>query len=811
MARKKMPDSVNSTPIVAPTGKMRRRMFYIIFVAILVFAGYISYVLYQTAVAKSEYYRARANAQQLTRYTLSANRGTIYDRNGKILAQSTTVWDVVINPQQIRKFDSETRDEKGNVIDAGSRDDDGDGVPDGNVLTADGRRRVEEIAEGIAEITGTDYETLIDRIENDPNQYYVVKRKVDSATKDALLDFIAENGLNQYSIPLMENSKRYYPNDNLAASVIGFTNYDNDGVYGLEAYYDDYLKGVDGLVVMAKDSYGNAMPYDYENRHEASDGNSLILTIDEVVQHYLEKNLEMALTQYGVANRAAGIIMNAKTGAIVAMATAPSFDLNNPSTLSDYDRQQLIDLEEELILDYAAGSMTDQDAIRELIDNELEETEAAMREKQWNNKAISELYFPGSVFKDITCAAALEEEVISLNSTFDCFYVKKVADREFHCHLTSGHGAGQSLQDAFAASCNPAFIEIGLRLGSKLFTSYFEAFGFTEKTGIDLPGESLPLYVPYERMGQVELASSAFGQTNKITPLQMICAFAATINGGYLVTPHVVDKIVDSDGNVVKTADAPIKRQVISEETSAMMRELTENIVIKNGGSNAKIPGFRIGGKSGTSQKLDLYGEYNMRYVGSFCGFTPANDPEYIMLVMVDEPLGGKYYGSMVAAPVVSAVFSESLEYLGVYPQYTAEELELQNTTVPYVYNFELLDAITSINERGLKYEIIGDENGGKVSHTVPAAALQIPRNGTVVIYMEGAGEKTALVPYLIGKTVEEVNRELTNAGLNVSLSGGAINNAEAKASLQSVEAGSLVSLGTVVEVTFLVDEGEGG
>lgn len=811
MAPKKMPDSASSTPIIAPTAKMRRRMFFIVLLLLVLLAGYICTVLYDTAVNKSEYYRSRANSQQLMKYTINANRGTIYDRNGKILAQSTTVWDVVINPQQIRKFDSRTRNEKGTVIDEGSRDEDGDGIPDGNILTSAGEKKIEEIARGLADITGTDYDTLVDRIKNDPHQYYVVKRKVDHATQKALLDFIAENGLNQYSVPLMENSKRYYPNDSLAASVIGFTNYDNDGVYGLEAYYDDYLKGVDGLVVMAKDSYGNAMPYDYENRHEASDGNSLILTIDEVVQHYLEKNLEMALSQYAVANRATGIIMNAKTGAIVAMATAPSFDLNNPSTLSEYDRQRLTELEQELILDYAAGSMTDQDAIRELIDKELDETEAAMREKQWNNKAISELYFPGSVFKDITCASALEEEVINLNSTFDCFYVKTVADRKFHCHLSSGHGAGQMLQDAFAASCNPAFIDIGLRLGAKVFSSYFEAFGFTERTGIDLPGESAPLYVPYERMGQVELASSAFGQTNKITPLQMICAFAATINGGYLVTPHIVDRIVDSDGNVIKTADASVKRQVISEETSALMRQLTEYIVNKNGGSNAKIPGFRIGGKSGTSQKLDEYGEFNMRYVGSFCGYTPADNPEYIMLVVVDEPLGGKYYGSMVAAPVVSAVFSECLEYLGVYPQYTAEELALQNTTVPYVYGFDLLDAITKINESGLKYEVVGDQNAGAVGHTVPAASLQIPRDGTVVIYMEGTNEKTALVPNLIGKTVEQVNRELSNAGLNVSLSGGAVNNAEALATMQSVEAGKLVSLGTVIEVTFIVDEGEGG
>ncbi len=785
MVQKKMPDSVNTTPILAPTAKMKRRMFFVVLIVFVLLAGYICATLYNTSINRSEYYRALANSQQLTEFTINANRGTIYDRNGKILAQSTTVWDVIVNPRQIRDFDG--------------------GKEEGTV------DKTKLIADGIAEITGVDAEELLDRILNDPYQYYVVKRKVDRATYNALLDFIAENDLNQYSVSLIENSKRYYPNDTLASSVIGFTNYDNEGVYGIEAYYDDYLRGVNGQVIMAKDSRGNAMPYDYESRHEASDGNSLYLTIDEVVQHYLEKNLEMTLTQHAVANRATGIVMNAKTGAIVAMATAPGFDLNNPSNLSDYDKQKLTELHEDLVWDYRAGSMTDQDAIDKLIQEELDETEAAMRETQWKNKAISELYFPGSVFKTVTCASALEEEKININSTFDCFVVKEVADTKFHCWNPGGHGAGISLQTAITTSCNPAFIEIGLRLGSSLFCQYFEAFGFTEKTGIDLPGEASPLYVPLNRMGKVELASSAFGQTNKITALQMICAFAAVINGGYLVTPHVVDKIIDNSGNVIKTTETTVKRQVISEETSALMREITENIVIFNKGQNAYIPGFRIGGKSGTSQKLDEYGEYNMRYEGSFCAFTPANDPEYIMLVVVDEPLGGKYYGSMVAAPVVSAVFGECLEYLGVIPQYTAEELEKQEIFVPYVYDYNLLDAITEINNEGLKYEIVGDENVGVVDYSAPRAGVLIPPNGTVVLYMQGEQEQYVTVPNVIGKTVEEANRDIVKAGLNISLKGGAVNNAKALAYTQSIEAGEQVAKGTVVSVTFLVDEGEGG
>lgn len=787
MAQRKMPDSYNSTPIVAPTDKMRRRMFSVVFVLLLVLAGYICAVLYNVSVNKSEYYRAIANNQQLTSFTINANRGTIYDRNGKILAQSTTVWDVIVNPSQLRQYDGKKYDE------------------DGNLTEEDDPERVKMIAKGIAEICEVDYEQLLDRILNDPYQYYIVKRKVDRATQNKLTEFISENGLNQFSVYLNENSKRYYPNDTLASSVIGFTNYDNDGVYGLEAYYDDYLKGTDGLVVMAKDSQGNAMPYDYEQRYEASDGNSLILTIDEVVQHYLEKNLENALTQYKVANRATGIIMNVKTGAIIAMATAPGYDLNNPSELSDYDKQKLVELEEQLILDYAAGSMTDQEAIRKLIDEELEATESDLRETQWKNKAVSDLYFPGSVFKVITCASALEEEVVNLNSTFNCYYVKEVADTKFHCWSSNGHGT-VDLQNALTASCNPAFIEIGQRLGRQLFCSYFEAFGFTEKTGVDLPGEASPIYMPYERMGIVELSSSSFGQTNKVTALQMICAYAAAVNGGYLVTPHIVDKIVDGSGNVVKTVSGGAKRQVISEETSETMRQMTETVVTANGGANAYIPGFRIGGKSGTSQKLDEYSDVNMRYEGSFCAFTPANDPEYIMLVVVDEPMGGKYYGSMVAAPVVSAVFSECLEYLGVYPQYTAEELEQQDTIVPYVYDYSLLDAITSINEAGLKHEIVGDEAAGVVDYTVPGASLSIPRDGTVVIYMQGAEKQMVNVPNVIGMTVEEANRTIVNAGLNISLDGGAVNNANAVAFSQSVDAGTEVGRGTVVSVTFMVE-----
>ena len=787
MANGKMPDSTTSTPMLAPTNKMKRRMFLVVLTLLVLAAGYICTVIYNTTVVRSEYYRSKANSQQLSSYTITANRGTIYDRSGKILAQSTTVWDVVLSPKAIAEMDEK-------LIEAGEP------------------AKTDLICTTLSRILDVDKQRIAEGCKNLKNEYFIVKKKIDKDTYDKIQKFITENHLAAFTVNLMESSKRYYPNDSLASTIIGFTNYDNEGVYGLEAYYDDYLQGTDGLIVMAKDAKGNAMPYDYENRYEASDGNSIVLTLDSTVQYYLEKNLESAVKQHKAANRATGIIMNAKTGAIVGMATAPGYDLNNPSVLSEIDEQRLEDMRYQLELDYLAGSMTDQDAINELIEQELEENRAAMRELQWKNKAVSELYFPGSVFKVITCASALEEEVIDLNSSFQCLGVYQVEDTKIHCWTTGGGHGTLSLQDALTKSCNPSFIQIGLKLGRRLFCNYFTAFGFTEKTGIDLPGEASPLYVPYERMGSVELASSSFGQTNKITPLQMICAYAAAINGGYLLTPYIVDKIVDSSGNVVKSTEPTIKRQVISGETSALMRQLTENVVTANGGQNAYISGYRIGGKSGTSQKLDEYHhDWDMRYVGSFCAFTPADDPEYIMLVCVDEPLGGKYYGSMVAAPVVSAVFSECLEYLGVYPQYTAEELEKQNTTVPYVYGSSLLDAITSINTKGLKYEVVGDEESSIVEYTIPEAAAPIPKNGTVVIYMRGAAEQTVKVPDLTGYTVNQANSTLAYYGLNISLSGGGVNNPDAVATSQSIEPGREVSKGTVVEVTFLVNNSDAG
>ncbi|MCM1054322.1 MAG: penicillin-binding transpeptidase domain-containing protein [Bacteroides sp.] len=753
-----------------PTKKMRGRVFRIVFVLLLAFTAYIGVKLFDVSIVKSEYYRSKANNQQLTRFSINANRGTIYDSDGKILAQSSTVWDIILSPGDIHDYNPE---------------------------------QVEEICSGVAEICGVEVDKLLEECKNVTHRNYIVKRKVDKETADAINQFRIDNEYARYSIYANPNTRRDYPNETLASSVIGFTNFDGDGVYGIEAYYDEYLQGVDGKVVTALDANGGAMPYQYETRYDAKDGNSLYLTLDSTLQYSLEKNLEMVLTQQNVQNRACGIIMNAKTGAILAMASAPTYDLNQPAVLSDYFQAKLDEYEEELRED------DEKEYTEEEIEELLEEKEAVFRETQWNNKAISELYIPGSVFKVVTASAAVEEELIGPESHITtCLGVADVAGTKIECWTSAGHGS-VDLQNALIKSCNPAFIAIGQLLGSRNFCDYFEAFGLTEKTGIDLPGENHSIYVEYDRMGPVELASSAFGQTNKLTPLQMITAYAAVINGGYLVTPHVVDKIVDNTGNVIKSNGTTVRRQVISEETSATMRMMLENVVESNGGSNAYMAGYRIGGKSGTSEKLDEYSNANMRYVGSMCCFTPADDPEIIMLVMVDEPMNGQIYGSRVAAPVISAVFSECLEHVGIYAQYTAEELENQDTTVPYILGSHGLNAISTLKKCGLNYEFIGDENGTVVS-TVPGASLTIPKGGTVVIYMDDSEKKISVVPNVIGMTVEQANAAITSAGLNISLSGGAIENENAKAVSQSIEAGSEAYRGAVVDVTFFLNDETG-
>lgn len=746
------------------TQGMKKRILAILMILCIVVTGIVSGVLFKVSVIDSKELSAMATDQQQSSFDIKAKRGTIYDRNNKVLAQSTTVWDVIISPGDIEKNEPENR---------------------------------EFICKGISDILGVKYETLTEACKDTASRYYVVKKKVDRSTVEKINNFVLKNNLNRYSVYTVENSERSYPNGTLAASVLGFVNENEEG-YGIEAYYNSYLKGTDGRVITTTDAHGNAMPYDYSARYSAKDGNSLVLTIDETLQYYLEKNLEITVSQHKLANRSTGIIMNAKTGAIVAMATSPGFDPNDPSNV--YFESDKLTL---------AKMSADKKTEEEILAKKQE-----IWGKQWQNKAVSELYIPGSVFKMFTCASALEEEVVSLDSTFECSGIADVAGTKIRCWNVGGHGVS-NLTEAMIRSCNPAFIKIGQLLGVEKFSKYFEAFGFTEKTGIDLPGEADSLYVKESDMGIVELSSSAFGQTTKVTPIQMVTAAAAVVNGGKLVTPYVVDKIIDSDGNVVKSAQTVVRRQVISEETSATMRKILEDVVTANGGGNAYMSGYRIGGKSGTSEKIDDYNSGKtpeLRYVATFCAIVPIDDPEYVMLVVCDEPTSGYIYGSAIAAPVVSAVFKEGLEYMGIYPQYTADELAQQDVTVPWVGGYNSIRAEAQLTAAGLKAEYIGSTDGTEVTGQVPSAGTVMPSGSTVMLYMGDiplSDYRMSTVPNVIGMTVEEANKALSEAGLNISITGAATGS-EAKAVSQSVNSGLVVYRGSVIEVNFLVNNETG-
>ncbi len=766
-----------------PTAKMRRKLTVVIIV-FLAFTAWILVNLFKTSITDNLKYQSLANENQFGSTVVKAHRGSIYDTNGKILAQSATVYSICVSPNRI--YQQQQKEAKAETP--------VEGVPESErMLDAAATILSEELTSAGIKVTYAEaVKKLTDNAEN--SKWALIADEVEKPVTDRIIARAAEENLGDLIYQELD-TKRYYPQGNLAAAVIGFTNFDGDGVYGVESYYNEYLKGVDGKIITATDANGNEMPYKNDKIYDAQDGNSLYLTLDMSLQHIAEKYLEQQVEAHNVNNRACAIMMNVNTGAILAMASTPGFNLNDKNSIySDKDLATLSGIADE---------------------EEYNQTYAALREQQWKNKAITELYYPGSVFKVITGSAALEERAISLNSSFNCGQMMVVADREIHCWSTYSHGT-QDFTTAMTNSCNPAFIQIGQALGKDKFFDYFKAYGFTEPTGIDLPGEASSIYVNTSEKGPVELASSSFGQTNKITPIQMITAYAAVVNGGYLVTPYVVEKIVDTNGNVIKTTEPSIKRQVISEETSAIMRQVLEDVVNTKGGSNAYIKGYSIGGKSGTSEKLDKMNETGQSdlYVSSYCAFAPADDPEVIMLVMVDEPTARDqngslmYYGSVVAVPAVVNVLKEALPILGYYPEYTEEELEALGVTLPSVQGESVSIAKDTLEALSLQVTVIG--NGEKVVAQVPEEKVSVPRNGKVVLYTEENYEtEFTEVPNVIGYGVSDVNAILTNADLNFMVGDGAANHSGAIAYSQNYAEGNIVPKGTIIEVTFIIkDEG---
>lgn len=782
-------EEVDKKPILGYRGRQ-----LLIMVGVFGFAAFVGYNLLKYTVLEGDKWKMLATSQQTRELSLMANRGTIYDANGSVLAQSSTVWNVILAPKAVYLAEQDRYKSYQKKLERWNNDNSPDKEPLEKYVTLD-----ELIADKLTEILeGVDRDRIIEECENHDKAYYIVKRNVEKPEVMLIQDFMSENGIKADCVYTEESSKRYYPNGSLASSVIGFTNFDGVGVYGLEAYYDKYLRGTDGKVYYTTDGRGQGVQYAEDDYHSSVDGYSLVLTLDEVMQHYCEKYLEQCISQYKVINRASAIMMNCKTGGIIAMATTPSYDLNNPSEImGSYEKQQLADL-------VASGAA----------DEEISALNAVLREQQWKNKGVNELYYPGSVFKTITCASALDQEVVSKESSFLCTGTAVVAGQDINCWKAGGHGT-VTLQGAITASCNPSFIAIGQALGRDKFCDYFEAFGFTAPTGIDLPAEAQSLYVRRASMGPVDLAVSAFGQSNKITPIQMVTAFAAIVNGGYLVTPHLVDKILDSDGNVVESKETQIKRQVISEETSAQMRVILETIVTQNGGSNAYIPGYRIGGKSGTAERIDEYNAAGgkaagakMTYVSTFAAAVPMNDPQIVMLVMADTPTGSAYYGSTVTAPVVSSVFNEGLEHMGIYPTYTAEEQEKMDAVVPNVIGNVPINAESYIVSNGFKVRFVGNETGTeKATAQIPLSGTSIPKGSTVVVYFGDTKAETGKVPNVVGMSVAKANEAIVNAGFNIKISGGAAENANAVAVEQNLQPGLIAYKGSVVEVTFMVND----
>ena len=735
------------------TVKMWRRTLIVLIVMVALGFGLIVVSLIRLQLVDGAELQKAAVDQQLRDTTISAQRGTIYDRNMKPLAQSATVWKVVLAPAYIDKDDETLR---------------------------------RKLSTGLADILGLDAEDIYKRTEG-TSYYDVLKTKVETDVKDRLVQFIEENDLGN-TIQLQEDYKRYYPFGSFASTILGFTGTDGQGLAGLEAYYDEYLSGTAGRLVTAKNAVGTDMPFQYEQKVEAQDGYNLVLTIDEVVQHYLEQALEEGVENNKVENRATGIVMNVKTGEIVAMAVKGDYDPNNPFVIADEEERA---------------------RIAELPEEEQQEATSAALQAQWRNKAVSDTYYPGSVFKMVTLSMALEENVATEETTFTCTgsYVPVQGERAINCHNTSGHGT-QTLVQGTMNSCNPFFIYLGQLLGTETFFDYFEAFGFTQKTGIDLPGEASTKGLYHDRdMSLMDLAVESFGQNFSITPIQMITACAAIANGGYLVQPHVVSQIVDNDGNIIKTADTTVKRQVISEETSKLVSKILQENATSGTAKNGYVAGYRIAGKTGTSEKVGADGKVGSdnKYIASYCGFAPADDPQYAVLVFFDEPTGDSYYGGAVAGPVFAKIMEEILPYLNVETKYTEDEAGSVGVSAPNVIGKTVSEATNELTNSGLKILVKG--SGDTVIAQTPDPGSSVPSGGTVVVYTDEASmNQTVTVPNFTNRSLSDVNYLAAQAGLNIKVTG-AYNSSAATARTQDYAAGEQIKPGTVITVNFVEED----
>ena len=716
---------------------------------LMILMGVVMFVLlffrlFDLQITRHEELQGKAVNQQTRRTVVTANRGTIYDAGGNILAISSSAETIILSPLEIDNAVNDTEDPVSWTK--------------------------ESLAAGLAEILGKDASAIRKRMDNVKSQYEVIQLRADEDTAAKVRSYVDENKI--AGVHLVADTKRYYPYGSLAAQVIGFVGDENTGLYGLEAYYEKELEGQSGLVISSKDQAENDMLYTYEQYFAAKNGSDLTLTLDTTIQYYLEKGIESMVDKFSAANGASGIVMDAKTGGVLAMASYPNYDLNDFLTVSDQTLQERIERGESTVAD--------------------------MQLLQWRNKALNDTYEPGSTFKILTLSAALEEGVVDKTTTVNCGGSVNISGYTIHCSNKNGHGL-QTLVQSVGNSCNPAFINYGLRIGNEKFYEYMRSFGLMNTTGIDLGGEAVGVFAADSSFTQLDLACYAFGQNYTVTPLALIAAQAACINGGYLHTPYLVERITDSDGNVTYRHDDTPVRQVISEQTSATVRECLEYVVASGTGKNGQVAGYRIGGKTGTADKGQT-GDV----VVSFLCFAPADDPQVIMLITMDTPsraTGTYVSGGNMVAPTASTVMAEILPYLGVEPSYSAEELLGMDTTVPNVIGMSVEEAKAKLKDRALSYKIVGD--GETITDQMPAGGAIIPGKSSVILY---AGEEKStgkcVVPHLIGKTPSEANTTATAAGLLIRFSGTTGSESSSVRVLsQSIDEGTEVEAGTVITV----------
>lgn len=735
---------------------LRNRALVAFFVTVVLVFGMAIYGLVLQGVIHGSANRSKAEAELLSDRTIYSQRGTIYDRNGNVLAQSSDAWKIFINPSEIAAKDTAS---------------------------------AETVAEDLAKVLDLDYDEVLKSCKLEKRTYVVVKSKVDYDTKTAIEKLKAANKDEGYMriIGIEDDVTRFYPYDNFASTIIGFTGADDSGRSGLEFYYNESLNGVAGRRIGAKNAKASAIPSAFDKFFAVQQGYNLELTIDNAIQYFLDSALSSAVNSLD-ASYGYGIVMDTKTGAILAMSSQPDYDLNNPYSVANEATKAKLDKIEDK-------------------DDRAKETTAALN-AQWRNRTITDTYEPGSVFKCVTAAAGIEEGVVSPEEMFVCTGEYQVQDRTYHCSNRAGHGS-ENFTTSLMNSCNPIYIQVAQRLGKSTFSKYFDAFGFTETTGVDLPAEARPIpnvtYYAEDKMGSVQLASASFGQTFQVSPIQCITAINAIANDGKLMQPYIVDRYLDDEGNPVAVTQPVEKRQVVSKLTADTVTDMMVEVVKGGTAKNAYVPGYSVAGKTGTSEKL---GEASDYYIGSFCGFAPADDPEITVLIVIDEPKGASYTGGKTAAPVAAEVIENTLKYLNVEPEYTAEERASLDVKTPNEIGISTKSAKASLEKSGFKVFVVGD--GEKVLNQSPAAGKLVPSQGVIVLYTEDAKKTQKVnVPNLTGLTVQQARYAANQVGLNVEIVGNTSATIYGSSYRQSISQGTGVAMGSTITVSYMTTDSE--